>query len=412
MEALQSPKWLSKTKFLQLFITTYFFLYIFPFPLEYLPFVNKVFKLYVQGIEALSIWFGKNLFGLEFIEKLNNGSGDTTFDFVKLFTISVLSLLITFVLFGLRKKVKTEKIIVFVRTYGRYFLALMLFSYGFSKFFGGQFSFPSLERLDQKIGDSSPMGLLWTFMGYSKIYTFFGGICQVLAGCLLLFRKTTVIGSLLAFAVMTNIVILNFSYDVPVKLFSTHLAAIALLLLLPNALNLFNLFFINKPTELIPEPSLIANKEKQMIVLILKIIFMTGLQLYLVVMIVKSFFYTSVQTNHLKGVYYPQEFPSGNQWKKFIINERYATVFYNENKYEDFKYKIDTVQHSIQLQSIKDTLSISRLKYQFSDKDTRMQLSGIFKKDTISEKFTIKREEDFELVKRSFNWINEYPYNK
>ena len=366
----------------------------------------------MQGIEALSIWFGKNLFGLEFIEKLNNGSGDTTFDFVKLFTISVLSLLITFVLFGLRKKVKTEKIIVFVRTYGRYFLALMLFSYGFSKFFGGQFSFPSLERLDQKIGDSSPMGLLWTFMGYSKIYTFFGGICQVLAGCLLLFRKTTVIGSLLAFAVMTNIVILNFSYDVPVKLFSTHLAAIALLLLLPNALNLFNLFFINKPTELIPEPSLIANKEKQMIVLILKIIFMTGLQLYLVVMIVKSFFYTSVQTNHLKGVYYPQEFPSGNQWKKFIINERYATVFYNENKYEDFKYKIDTVQHSIQLQSIKDTLSISRLKYQFSDKDTRMQLSGIFKKDTISEKFTIKREEDFELVKRSFNWINEYPYNK
>jgi len=77
-------------------------------------------------------------------------------------------------------------------------LAFALLSYGTAKLFGGQFSFPSLERLDQKIGESSPMGLLWTFMGYSKLYTVFGGICQITAGLLLLFRRFSALGSLMA----------------------------------------------------------------------------------------------------------------------------------------------------------------------------------------------------------------------
>jgi 4-amino-4-deoxy-L-arabinose transferase-like glycosyltransferase len=45
----------------------------------------------------------------------------------------------------------------------------MLLGYGFAKVFPLQFAQPSAFRLGQQLGDMSPMGLLWTFMGFSPI---------------------------------------------------------------------------------------------------------------------------------------------------------------------------------------------------------------------------------------------------
>src|SRR5690554_1788424 len=134
MEELQNKKSSQAVGFLWLFVIVYFFFYIFPFPLTYIPFIGKVFKFYNQIIECLTIRTGENILSLEHIEKVKiTGSGDTTFDYVKLFTVVALSVLVTVLLFLCRTKVNTEKIIVFVRTYARYFLAFMLLSYGFSK---------------------------------------------------------------------------------------------------------------------------------------------------------------------------------------------------------------------------------------------------------------------------------------
>src|SRR5690606_11079130 len=129
--------------FLSLFTIVYFFLYIFPFPLYSIPLIGKLFKYYTQAFDWLIIWTGKNILGLEYIEKIKmTGSGDTTFDFVRLFTLIVLAVFVTGLLF--KSKIDKQKIIVFGRTYARYFLAFMLLSYGFSKFFEGQFPYPSL----------------------------------------------------------------------------------------------------------------------------------------------------------------------------------------------------------------------------------------------------------------------------
>lgn len=413
MEELQNKKSSQAVGFLWLFVIVYFFFYIFPFPLTYIPFIGKVFKFYNQIIEFLTIRTGENILGLEHIEKVKiTGSGDTAFDYLKVFTLVLLSVLVTVLLFLFRTKVNTEKIIVFVRTYARYFLAFMLLSYGFSKFLDGQFSYPSLERLDQKIGDSSPMGLLWTFMGYSQTYAFFGGLCQVTAGFLLFFRRTSVIGSLLAFMVMTNIVVLNFSYDVPVKLFSMHLTLISLLILYPNLKNLFCLLFLNKTIKLIPEQSLIKKKEIGYVVLALKAFVIMGCVFIFSVVAIRSAF--DKPPHNLQAIYYPEEFAkkTENQWEKFIINNRYATVFYDKKNYEDFDTEIDITEQIILLKSKTDTLSTNKFKYYFSDDNRTMYLSGKFETDSISATFSVKRKEDFELVKRNFNWISEYPYNK
>ncbi|MFY9224894.1 MAG: hypothetical protein WAQ98_19635, partial [Blastocatellia bacterium] len=71
-----------------------------------------------------------------------------------------------------------------------------------------------LDRLIQPFGDASPMGLAWTFMGASYSYNFFAGMGEMLAGFLLIFPQTATLGALVAIGVISNIVMLNFSYDI------------------------------------------------------------------------------------------------------------------------------------------------------------------------------------------------------
>ena len=61
--------------------------------------------------------------------------------------------------------------------------------------------------------------------GHSGPYTFIAGLAEIVGAVLLLWRRTTLIGALLLAGVLVNIVLLNFCYDVPVKLFSVELCS-------------------------------------------------------------------------------------------------------------------------------------------------------------------------------------------
>ncbi|MGY0037489.1 hypothetical protein [Pedobacter sp. NJ-S-72] len=98
----------------------------------------------------------------------------------------------------------------------------MLIKYGMAKIIKLQFPFPSNYRMIQAYGDSSPMGLAWTFLGFSKGYNLFMGIAEVM-GILLLFRRTLTIGAIIALMTTANVMAINYFYDVPVKILSTAL---------------------------------------------------------------------------------------------------------------------------------------------------------------------------------------------
>ncbi len=73
------------------------------------------------------------------------------------------------------------------------------------------------------LGDLSPMRLAWLFIGYSVPYEIFGGLLETVSGLLLSFRRTQLLGSLMTLATIGNVVMINFCYDIPVKLFSSQL---------------------------------------------------------------------------------------------------------------------------------------------------------------------------------------------
>jgi hypothetical protein len=96
------------------------------------------------------------------------------------------------------------------------------------------------------------MGILWTFMGASTTYNVFSGLAEMIGGVLLAFRRTALLGALVGFSVMLNVVALNVFYDVPVKLYSGHLLAMAVFLILPDLRRLTDLLLLNRRVEAQP----------------------------------------------------------------------------------------------------------------------------------------------------------------
>lgn len=186
--------------------------------------------------------FGRWL-GVEAVPR-PNGSGDTMFHWVQCLVILLLAIVAAAVWSALdRRRTEYTRLYLGLRVGVRITLGLTLLSYGSAKLIQAPFPPPGLFRLDQSLGEFSPMGLLWTFMGASRGYNIVTGLAEMIPAVLLFFPRTTLAGALLAAGVMVNVVALNFFYDVPVKQFSVHLLAMAAFLAAHDARRLVDFFF-------------------------------------------------------------------------------------------------------------------------------------------------------------------------
>jgi hypothetical protein len=215
-----TPAWSLPRRLLFRFTFVYFVLYLFPFPLDIIPYVGVIGQWYQSLWNAIVPWVGKHLFHVD-ITVRPNGSGDTTYNYVQVLCYLVLAL-VAAALWSLldRERPHYARLHGWLRVYIRFGLASVMISYGAVKVIKSQFPNPTLDRLLQPFGDASPMGLLWTFIGASMAYSVFSGACEMLGGLLLVSRRTTILGALFSIAVLGNVVMLNFCYDVPVKLYS------------------------------------------------------------------------------------------------------------------------------------------------------------------------------------------------
>jgi hypothetical protein len=118
-----------------------------------------------------------------------------------------------------------------------------MFRDGIFKVFPLQMSRPSLSVLNEPLGQTSPMSLLWTLVGLKPSYQIISGSLETACAILLLFRRTALIGTLLSIILMANVVLLNFCFDVPVKLGAMLILAALLVLLWPDFHSLFVFFW-------------------------------------------------------------------------------------------------------------------------------------------------------------------------
>ena len=95
----------------------------------------------------------------------------------------------------------------------RYWLAFEISTYGFAKIMKTQFSTPNY-RLDMLLGDLNGAQLTWYYYGVSYTLAVLIALFQIGGSCLLLFRRTTLLGVMILLPVMVNIVFINIVYDI------------------------------------------------------------------------------------------------------------------------------------------------------------------------------------------------------
>jgi len=209
-------------------------LFVYPAPLGYIPKTDSLAETFGKPMQWLVQWVGELVAGERPVVQ-PTGSGDTLFGYVQLLVIVMLAAIGAAVWSVVDRRRLAYPRLAHATWIGlRYVLAMIMIGYGFAKLVDGQFPAPDAIRLDQRIGEMSPMGMLWTFQGSSQPYTIFAGLAEIVPAVLLLWRRTAVIGAVIAMAVMTNVVMLNFCYDVPVKVFSSELLVIAAVIAMPQ----------------------------------------------------------------------------------------------------------------------------------------------------------------------------------
>ncbi|RKS20505.1 hypothetical protein CLV94_2884 [Flavobacterium endophyticum] len=424
---LTEKKWSATRKFFTLLLIFYLLFYMFPFPLDQIPGVNILTGFYGTAIDFINLWVGKNILQLDTLQKIQNtGSGDTTFDYVKLVTFILLAILTSvIVFFATRKRINYDRLYYWTIVYARYYVGLYLIVYGLLKLFEGQFSFHDFGRLEENFGDATPMGLLWTFMGHSKIYGGFTGIMEAGAGFLLLFHNTKTLGALLSVAVMSNVVLMNFCFDVPVKLFSSHLLIISIIILAPNVRKLYNFFVLNKTETLNHCKLVFENKWKARTRAIGKGILILGFSGFIVAQGIEGMYsYGSLAPEApLKGSYKTLAFyetandslkeiqDKNSRWKNLHISGTYGSILTEADSTIYYALKIDTIKKTVQFKSYKDTTKVSVLHYE-EKAPKAFVLKGKFEEKDIQAEFSKKSLEDYRLVNTGFHWINEYPNNR
>ena len=418
--------WNSAQRILFRLAFVYFLLYIFPFPFNRFEFFNFLSSRYAIGEAAVVTWAGRHVVGIEkpVVQKFN-GSGDTTFDFVHNFCILVVAAVIALIWSALgTRKTRYPFLHDLLRIYIRFFLGITLIGYGMDKVFPLQFPAPSPGRLMSTYGDSSPMGLLWTFMGFSTAYEVFAGAIETLAGLLLLFRRTTTLGSLLSVCVLTNIVMLNFCFDVPVKLFSSNLLLMAVFLLMPELRRLLNFLVLNRPTTtatLLPIPGPRWTR-------VLRVVFGLAFAGYFTWStcheIAANWHVRSagpkpplyglwdVESFTLDGKDVPPLTTNAKRWRRVYFNEWGGLgVRLMDDSRLGFITESDAAAHKITISAREDPNTKHALNYSQQDAG-RASIEGKLLNETIIVGLRKIDTPSSLLMDRGFHWINEFPFNR
>lgn len=424
---LAGEPWSLPQRVLFRFVCSYFVLYALPERgrisiFNSIPWLGLLFQPYTALWHRICPWVGSHFFHLSGrpITYTFTGSGDTTLDYIQelLFVLVALAAtLLWSVLDG--KRPDYRRLQVWLRLLVRYTLALTLFGYGFAKIFPLQFPPPGLQKLIEPYGDFSPMGSLWWFMGASTPYVMFAGAAETFSGLLLLFRRTTTLGALSAFAVLLNVSVLNYCYDVPVKLYSTNLVFMAVYLAAPDLSRLFDLFVRNRATAAadLSAPRF-ARRWARISALTFNILFV-GYVLF------SSIYggwrgYKAVYVNRprppIYGLYDVETFTrdghdvpplatDSTRWRRLIAEyPNFITIQTMDERTQGFQARYISAQHTLMLRN-------DRITYAVPDPD-HLTLEGEVAGKHLSVHLRKIDTSHYLLLSRGFHWINEVPFNR
>lgn len=439
----ETAYWSSAKKTAFRFFLLVFILYIFFNPNGVLPYSDGLQTIYLGPFYKLVPWISTHIFNKPIVIGIT-GSGDTTYDYIILLLIFTISIIGTVVwsITG-RNTANYNKLLYRLVVAVRYYVALTMICYGLYKVIKLQFPAPSFSRLLEPVGKLSPMGLAWTYMGYSRGFNYFTGSVEIITGLLLFWRKTSTLGAIVGLTVAINIMVINYCFDVPVKLLATMLVIMCIFLLLKDANRLINFFFRNKPA--LPAnlaPLRFKAWWKNTTLIVIKYVLIIYIFYFGVVdaLAREKQFGGKAKKPPLYGIYNVEAFIKNGdtlkplitdttRWRRFMISrEGSAQIQMMDDSVHYYSFKPDIKNNTAVAYTYADTAAKFYLMYNLTkpgpaelkkltgvaqtDTSAYLILKGVWQKDSVEVWMRRLDPNGFPLLQRGFRWVSETAYNK
>ena len=215
----------------------------------------------LSPMREITHWVGRTVFSID-VPLDDVSGGETLFFWIQWFWVLAAAVAITLAWTLLARRGhgtslarrSSDRAKAACRLAVRIVLAASLIEYGMTKVFLTQFPVPSLTALVTPVGEMTLSALLWTTIGSAPAYQITTGLVEALAGVLLLLPWTVTLGALLGVVSLLQVLLLNLTFDIGVKLVTTHLIVMALILLAPVARPLTSLL-IRRASRVTGEPA-------------------------------------------------------------------------------------------------------------------------------------------------------------
>ena len=333
------------------------------------------------------IQFLQNFFFENAIKNIDFSSDTIALNILVLLLLFV-SVLVVFVLKIF--KIKTQNFTSITRTIVVYYLTYILLKYGFDKIFKAQFYLPEPNILNTKFQELSRDVLYWSTIGTSRFYCISLGIIEVITAVLLLINRTRVLGLLLAIGVFLNVILVNFGFDISVKIFSVLLLLMTVFAISTYLIPLFDFFILKKQVQLLP-----ANYHfiKQKPIYISIKFFVIG---FLLIQILLPFF----ESRNFNDDNYQRPFLHGS-YKVIFSNQKHSKFDITHLYIHRKKYLI--LENEIG-QKLDYRFEINKLKNQIKITDYQSRNQTIYFNYSEKDSVLILNFNDFKIICKAQNW--------
>jgi len=363
----------------------------------------------------VTVWIAVHVFHINTPLVFTGDSiGETAFFWVQAFWILVAAIAATFIWSALDKRRRNYAALhSWFRLFIRLALAAQMFEYGMTKVIPNQFRAPPLITLTQPVGHQTLEGILWASIGASLAYQIFLGCAEMLGGILLLFPRTTLLGALICLADLTQVFVLNMTYDIGLKQISFHLILLSVFLIAPDFRRLCNFFFLNR--EAIPSSAPSANR----IALALGI-YLIGAQAFVNV----KYWQTSgggSSRSALYGIWNVNELSVDGQTRPAILNDydrQWRRIIFDAPGTIAFQRTDDSIAHyGVSIDSYRNSLALTKggsrnwnSSFAFErPADDQLILDGEMDSHHIRMRLRRVELDSFPLRSSSFRWVRPNP---
>ena len=288
-------------------------------------------------------------------------------------------------------------------------LAASLIEYGMTKVIPTQFPTPPLSALVTPVGDMTLSALLWTTIGSAPAYEIITGCVEVLAGVLILLPWTVTLGALLGLVSLLQVLLLNLTFDIGVKLVTTHLIALAVILITPMV-------------RLKPDTAVEVRLKPDTTAVILPIVlgaYLLGMQTWINWSFwqaggggrPKSVLYGiwNVERLSVDGQVRPPELNDyDRRWRRVIFDAPDAIVFQRtDDSFASFGASLDRSSGTIVLAKGASLTWTARFTYD-RPSDDRLTLAGEMDGHRIDADLQLVDPSAFPLINSGFRWIRPH----